>query len=96
MKLTEDQAARIRTAAGSTYDGDAARPPITPGQVAEVVLRAHHDIARCYCPTCVLAREVERLAAAEAELAEARREIAELSDPDGDMAHEARAQAMEP
>jgi len=41
-------------------DGDAARPEhgVTPLRIAQLVLRAHWDLAQCFCPACVLAGEV--------------------------------------
>ena len=51
--------ARLRSACHE-YDGDACRPEhgLSPIQVAETMLREHWDIARCFCPACVLARVV--------------------------------------
>ncbi len=45
---------RVR-AALMKFDGDACREAV-PAELAEYVLRVHLDIARCYCPACVLAR----------------------------------------
>lgn len=51
--------ARLK-AACHRYDGDACRPEsgLTVEKVAATMLREHWDIARCFCPACVLADAV--------------------------------------
>lgn len=56
-EMTGAQRERI-IAALYKYDGDAVRPGTGIGatEVAELILRAHFDFARCFCPACVVSR----------------------------------------
>lgn len=43
-----------------SYDGDACRPEygIAPDKIARLIIDEHWDLVTCFCPLCVLAREM--------------------------------------